>query len=233
MNEVLRGLGASAGVATGPAYRLADPPRLPPPRPVTDPDAELDRAYAAIDGVRRDIGDRAAAAVEPTTAEILRVQAALAGDRILREGVAMAVRAGHQAPHAVAAVLAEHRSALLAAGGLLAARAADLDDLRDRAVAHCLGLPMPALPDAELTGGTAEGVGLFRTELLFQHHLDAPSEAEQTAAYAEVFRALPDLPVIVRTLDAGADKPLSRFPQTLPGPGLGRAVHGLPVCLVQ
>ena len=91
---LLRGLGASAGAATGPAYRLADPPRLPAARAVTDPETEVDRAFAAIDAVRRDISRRARDAVDPTTAEILRVQAALAGDRTLRDGVATAVRAG-------------------------------------------------------------------------------------------------------------------------------------------
>jgi phosphoenolpyruvate-protein phosphotransferase (PTS system enzyme I) len=131
----LRGLGASAGTATGPAYRLAEPPRLPAVRAVADPDTEVDRACAAIDAVRRDTARRASNAADPTSAEILRVQAALAGDRTLRDGVATAVRAGYEAPHAVAA------------GWLLAARAADLDDLRDRVVARCLGLPMPALPD--------------------------------------------------------------------------------------
>ncbi|MFB9696690.1 PEP-utilizing enzyme, partial [Amorphoplanes digitatis] len=146
MTELLRGLGVSAGTATGPAYRLPGPPRLPPPRPVTDPDRERDRALAALAAVGEDLGRRAAAAADATSGEILRAQAALAGDRALSVGVARAVHAGHEAPHAVAAVLAEYRSNLLAAGGRLAARAADLDDLRDRVVAHCLGLPMPALP---------------------------------------------------------------------------------------
>ena len=345
MPDLLRGLGASAGTATGPAYRLADPPRLPVPRRVTDPDAEVDRAFAAIDAVGREITLRAEAAAEATTAEILRVQASLAGDRALRDGVAVAVRAGHEAPHAVAAVLADHRSALLAAGGLLAARAADLDDLRDRVVAQCLGLPMPSLPEpgcpfvlvavdlapadaalldparvlavvtsagsfvshtailararglptvvacggaleiadgtvvtvdgtagrvavgefsveyapapqatyatpadlrgrtadghhvallaniggaAELNGVAVEGVGLFRTELLFQHHLDPPSLAEQQTAYQQVFAAMPERQVIVRTLDAGSDKPLPFLREhDEPNPALG--IRGLRV----
>jgi phosphotransferase system enzyme I (PtsI) len=339
MGELLRGLGASSGTATGPAFRLGDPPRLPARRPVTDPDGEVDRAYAAMDAVRADIAHRADTAADPTTAEILRVQASLAGDRTLRDGVAMAVRDGHQAPHAVATVLAEHRAALLAAGGLLATRAADLDDLRDRVVARCLGLPMPSLPApgrpyvlvavdlapadaalldpaqvvavvtsagsflshtailararglptvvacggaldiadgtvvtvdgttgrvrfgdlapesrvvpaprsaepadlrgrtadghhvallaniggaAELAGAPVEGVGLFRTELLFQHHIDAPDGDEQVAAYGEVFAAMPGRRVVVRTLDAGSDKPLPFLPAgDEPNPALG------------
>ncbi|OJF84310.1 phosphoenolpyruvate--protein phosphotransferase [Nocardia seriolae] len=54
----------------------------------------------------------------------------------------------------------------------------------------------------------AEGVGLFRTEFLFLDRASAPAVAEQTAQYAEIFRAMGDRPVTVRTLDAGSDKPL-------------------------
>jgi phosphotransferase system enzyme I (PtsI) len=54
-----------------------------------------------------------------------------------------------------------------------------------------------------------EGVGLFRTEVLFLDATDAPSKDSQAATYAEVFRAFGDRKVVVRTLDAGADKPLA------------------------
>ncbi|WP_263118328.1 phosphoenolpyruvate--protein phosphotransferase [Cellulomonas sp. RIT-PI-Y] len=64
--------------------------------------------------------------------------------------------------------------------------------------------------DAErLTGSAAEGVGLFRTEVLFLGRAQAPTVDEQTAAYTRVFRALGNRKVVVRTLDAGADKPLA------------------------
>ncbi|MFJ4655370.1 phosphoenolpyruvate--protein phosphotransferase [Nocardia sp. NPDC088792] len=54
----------------------------------------------------------------------------------------------------------------------------------------------------------AEGVGLFRTEFLFLDRKSAPTVAEQTEQYAEIFRIMGDRPVTVRTLDAGSDKPL-------------------------
>ncbi|MFE2994023.1 phosphoenolpyruvate--protein phosphotransferase [Nocardia sp. NPDC059246] len=54
----------------------------------------------------------------------------------------------------------------------------------------------------------AEGVGLFRTEFLFLDRKSAPTVAEQTEQYAEIFRVMGDRPVTVRTLDAGSDKPL-------------------------
>ncbi|WP_244632451.1 putative PEP-binding protein [Microbacterium sp. Se63.02b] len=52
------------------------------------------------------------------------------------------------------------------------------------------------------------GVGLFRTEFCFLDRTDAPSVAEQTAAYRGVLAAFPGRRVVVRTLDAGSDKPL-------------------------
>lgn len=55
----------------------------------------------------------------------------------------------------------------------------------------------------------AEGVGLFRTEFLFLGSSSAPSVEEQTAAYTEVLQAFPGKKVVVRVLDAGADKPLA------------------------
>ncbi|WP_374197658.1 phosphoenolpyruvate--protein phosphotransferase [Microbacterium paraoxydans] len=54
----------------------------------------------------------------------------------------------------------------------------------------------------------AEGVGLFRTEFCFLDRDDAPSVDEQTAAYRGVLAAFSGRKVVVRTLDAGSDKPL-------------------------
>jgi phosphocarrier protein FPr len=60
----------------------------------------------------------------------------------------------------------------------------------------------------------AEGVGLFRTEFLFQGRGTAPTENEQYAAYVAVAKAMKGHPVIIRTLDVGGDKPLSYVPVT-------------------
>lgn len=59
----------------------------------------------------------------------------------------------------------------------------------------------------------ADGVGLLRTEFLFLDRDEAPSEDEQRAVYEEIAEALGGRPVIIRTLDAGADKPLRFLPQ--------------------
>ena len=54
----------------------------------------------------------------------------------------------------------------------------------------------------------ADGVGLFRTEFLFLGREDPPGEDEQAAVYAEAATSLGGRPVLIRTLDIGADKPL-------------------------
>jgi len=58
----------------------------------------------------------------------------------------------------------------------------------------------------------ADGVGLFRTEFLFMHREDLPSEDEQFEAYKAAVEGLQGRPVTIRTFDLGADKRM---------PGLG------------
>ncbi len=68
----------------------------------------------------------------------------------------------------------------------------------------------------------AEGVGLLRTEFCFLDRDIEPSVEEQARAYREVFDAFPHSKVIVRTLDAGADKPLPFLTDSSePNPALG------------
>lgn len=52
-------------------------------------------------------------------------------------------------------------------------------------------------------------MGLFRTEFCFLDHEEAPGIEEQVQAYRKVFAAFPGKKVVIRTLDAGADKPLA------------------------
>ena len=69
--------------------------------------------------------------------------------------------------------------------------------------------------DAErLTDAAVEGVGLFRTEVLFLGRTTAPTREEQADAYARALTALGGRKVVVRTLDAGADKPLAFVTRT-------------------
>lgn len=53
----------------------------------------------------------------------------------------------------------------------------------------------------------AEGVGLLRTEFIFQERTEPPSEEEQYAIYRQVAETMAGRPVVIRTLDIGGDKP--------------------------
>ncbi|WP_309129042.1 phosphoenolpyruvate--protein phosphotransferase [Microbacterium sp.] len=69
-----------------------------------------------------------------------------------------------------------------------------------------LGKPADA---ADAVARGAEGVGLFRTEFLFLSSAQAPTIEQQRAAYIELLTAFERKKVVVRLLDAGADKPLA------------------------
>jgi phosphotransferase system enzyme I (PtsI) len=82
--------------------------------------------------------------------------------------------------------------------------------------------------DAAVAAG-AEGVGLFRTEFLFLDSSAAPTVEAQKAAYSAVLAGFPGKKVVVRALDAGADKPLSFLndaPEENPALGL-RGIRAL------
>ena len=76
----------------------------------------------------------------------------------------------------------------------------------------------------------AEGVGLFRTELMYMNCTQLPSEEEQFNVYRSVLKALPGRQVTVRTLDAGGDKVISGISQdNESNPFLG--VRAIRLCL--
>ncbi|MEO3812912.1 phosphoenolpyruvate--protein phosphotransferase [Sphaerisporangium sp. B11E5] len=73
----------------------------------------------------------------------------------------------------------------------------------------------------------AEGVGLYRTEFLFLEREEPPSLEEQVEVYREVLAAFPGAPVVVRVLDAGADKPLPFLRPTAPEPNPALGERGI------
>ena len=357
MSKTLEGLGVSPGRAVGPLLRLGAVPELPAPHPVADVHAESSVALAALRLLGDELDARAERAVSAQARDVLEAQALIARDSTLADAVADLIAGGQDAAHAVHAAFSAQAEVLRAAGGYLAERAADLEDLRARTVAYVLGVAMPGVPDpghayvlvaddlspadtAELDPGSvlalvtarggptshtailaralglpavvacpaildvadgtvvsvdgeaglvhtdaaptpgspptpstptsasasvsasasqpwagpgrtadahhvplllnagsvrdvrspaaanAEGVGLLRTELLFLSRQEAPSLAEQRAAYTELFAAFPGRRIVVRTLDAGADKPLPFLGlEQEPNPALG--VRGL------
>jgi len=83
-------------------------------------------------------------------------------------------------------------------------------------------IELPGDAQAALAAG-AVGVGLFRSEFLFMNRSnDLPDEEEQFEAYRAAVVAMQGLPVTIRTVDIGADKPLER-----PGAGDQRHDSGL------
>ena len=351
MSAPLTGIGVSPGTVAGPVARMSPPPQLPPQTAIVEDSArELDTAKNALEAVGSDLDARAAAA-GGEAADVLFAQAMMARDPGLVEKITERVAKGETAPHAVSGAFEEYRAVLANAGAYMAERVADLYDIRTRAVAKLLGLPMPGIPTpghpfvlvapnlapadtatidatqvlgivterggptshtailakslglpavvacpdaAALAGGEqvlldglagtvtvnpspeavaeatgreerrkaalaassgpgrtsdgrgvqlllniggegdleravaadAEGVGLFRTEFLFLDRTSAPTVDEQEAVYARVFSAFRGRKVVVRTLDAGADKPLGFVTQPdEPNPALG--IRGL------
>lgn len=76
----------------------------------------------------------------------------------------------------------------------------------------------------------AEGVGLFRTEFLFQQSDALPSEEAQYQVYRDIAAAFGDKPVTIRSLDVGGDKPLAAYPMPAEeNPFLGQ--RGVRLCL--
>lgn len=322
---LLRGVGVSAGTVIGPVVRMTSPAPLPPPRAVSDSAGEVASAREGVASLATDLAARAEH-LSGEARDILEALAMIAEDPLLAEDIERRIVGGADAPHALTEAFDAQADLLRADGGYLAERAADLDDLRDRAVAIVLGRPIPGIPDpghpfvlvaADLapadtanlnpdqvlaivterggptshtailarglgipavvavagvtavgdgtvvavdgaagtvalgvdpapTGSVprdraqanladlgpcrtqdghpvslylnigsikdvrpgAQGVGLLRTEFLFLGRKETPSIAEQHAAYLELFNAFPGTRVVIRTLDAGADKPL-------------------------
>jgi phosphotransferase system enzyme I (PtsI) len=70
--------------------------------------------------------------------------------------------------------------------------------------------------------------GLFRTEFLFMGHNSLPSEEEQFASYRKVLECFGKRPVILRVLDIGGDKQISRMQKHEENPFLGN--RGIRFC---
>jgi phosphotransferase system enzyme I (PtsI) len=86
----------------------------------------------------------------------------------------------------------------------------------------------------EVLEAGAQGVGLFRTEFMFLNRKDLPGEEEQFEAYREVAKAMLGRPVVLRTLDLGADKALNGSgsgTHTMPNPAMG--LRAIRFCLAE
>ncbi|MFD0777133.1 PEP-utilizing enzyme, partial [Streptomonospora algeriensis] len=93
----------------------------------------------------RDLSERGEAA-GGEAAEVLNAQALMARDPALAGDVRKRVDEGASAARAVSEAMAVYREMLAGAGEYMAARVADLDDVRDRIVARLMGAPVPGIP---------------------------------------------------------------------------------------
>ena len=129
-------------------------------------------------------------------------------------------------------VLAEYR----ARQAELKAERQRLKRLRKTPAATLDGTPVELYANIELPQDAAgaldagaQGVGLFRTEFLFLNRRDLPGEDEQFEAYRQVVAAMKGKPVVLRTLDVGADKAIEgdgARAQNIPNPAMGlRAIR--------
>lgn len=163
----------------------------------------------------------------PCVVAISGLDAVAAGVMVLLDGAAGTLTADPDASQAAASVAAAQRDALAARQWTGPGATADghtvpiLANVQDGAAARA----------ARET--PAEGIGLFRTELCFLNRDTEPTVDEQAKIYGEVLEAFAGHKVVVRTLDAGSDKPLkfAGHPEEA-NPALGvrgiRVAHGNP-----
>jgi phosphotransferase system enzyme I (PtsI) len=107
--------------------------------------------------------------------------------------------------------------------------AAKLEKLRDLPAETADGVRIQLLGNIEFPYEVeqcqkrgADGIGLYRTEFLFMQRDEVPTEDEQMVAYSNVANAMKGEPVVMRTIDLGADKlPSMPFPEDESNPFLG------------
>ncbi|MFK4728658.1 phosphoenolpyruvate--protein phosphotransferase [Agromyces mediolanus] len=146
MNEI-QGIGIGQGVAAGPVIRMAEPLPEPVDRPShLDAAREEERAKASLAVVADELQRRGARA-GGAAKDVLEAQAMMAEDPTLITDVVARLAEGKTAERAVYEAFASFRELLAGMGGYLGERAADLDDVSQRVVAHLLKVPAPGVPD--------------------------------------------------------------------------------------
>jgi len=152
----------------------------------------------------------------PAVVAVAGVDALRDGDTVLVDGALGLVTPDPDAESVARAARSSRRPARLVAPGATA-------DGMPVALLANVADPAGALAAAQ---AGAEGVGLLRTEFRFLGRAVAPGVDEQVEAYRQVLAAFPGRKVVVRTLDAGADKPLP-FVTALDEPNPALGVRGL------
>src|SRR4051794_29327456 len=147
--SVLTGTPVVPGVALGPVIRPSGAVRLPPEDLPAVPEerraAEKQRFAAAAEKVAQRLERRAGAATG-VSAEVLSATAGLARDRGLLSAVEQRIDAGATAEVATLQAAQQFVDLFTSLGGLMAERATDVRDVRDRIVAELTGQGEPGVP---------------------------------------------------------------------------------------
>lgn len=131
----------------------------------------------------------------------------------------------------LAAMQAKQREAAAGRQALEAFRGKPSVSKSGKKVLLCANIGSPEDARAAIAGD-AEGVGLMRSEFLYLGRDSLPTEDELFEAYKEVAEIMGDKPVVIRTLDIGADKQVSYMGlEAEENPALG--LRGLRICLTR
>ncbi|TFW00085.1 phosphoenolpyruvate--protein phosphotransferase [Leifsonia flava] len=143
----LNGTGIGEGIALGPVARMAEPLPEPVDRPThLDAEREGQRATASLSVVAAELNRRGTQA-GGAARDILEAQAMMAEDVTLADDITARLAEGKTAERAVFEAFAAFRDLLAGMGGYMGERAADLDDVSQRVIAHLLKLPAPGIPN--------------------------------------------------------------------------------------
>src|SRR5665647_3358677 len=144
----ITGMGVGRSVAVGPVLRRQSRLPAPPDTPFTgDPNKEWLRASEALSATSSDLMDRADR-VDGQARGILQALADQASDPALAEEIEKRIQEGKTAERAVFEAFVVFRDLLARLGGYQGERAADLEDLSQRTIAHLLGVPSPGVPES-------------------------------------------------------------------------------------
>ena len=144
--RVLQGIGVSSGVAYGCARLMHEPPGVDEGEPAcVDPQSDMMRVRAAMAAVASSLRGRSLQAADDTTRAMLAAGAGLAEDRGLDKAIMKRLSAGDGVTHAVANAVDGYIERFSKAGGMMAERITDLNDIRSRLIAELRGLPAAGL----------------------------------------------------------------------------------------
>ena len=140
--RVLRGIGVASGVASGRVRLMHEPPGVDEGEPAcADPQSDMIRVRAAMAAVAATLRELSLQAADDTTRAMLAANARLAEDRGLDKAIMKHLSAGDGVTHAVANAVDEYIERFGKAGGMMAERITDLNDIRSRLIAELRGLP--------------------------------------------------------------------------------------------